>query len=132
MKKILSIVLGIALTLSAIALTSSCRKDINNAESLVGTTWVAQDGSDVYTLTFPTSTEFRITEEGNDWIATGLFIITGNKTGLTGSHITLTLEPGSHWIDYDTNRSVSGVFVSESKIKFESEDITFNRVVLDK
>ena len=131
MKKILSIVLGVVLTLSAIALTSSCRKDINNAESLVGTTWVAQEGSDVYTLTFPTSTEFRITEEGNDWIATGNFIITGNKTSLTGSHITLTLDFGSHWVD-DEFAPLTGVFVSESKIKFESENITFNRVVLDK
>ena len=130
MKKVLSIVLGVVLTLGAIALTSSCRKDINNAESLVGTTWVAEDGSAVYTLTFPTSTEFRVTEEGNDWIATGKFIITGNKTSLTGSHITLTLDLGSHWVD-DEFAPLTGVFVSESKIKFEDydENIIFIRAL---
>lgn len=124
-------VLGVALTLSAIALTSSCRKDINNAEALVGTTWVATDGEDVFTLSFPSSTEFRVVEDGSNWIATGLFIITGNKSSLTGSHITLTLQPGSHWYDEDT-APVTGVFVSESKINFENEDLIFNRVLLDK
>jgi hypothetical protein len=130
MKKILSIVLGVALTLSAIALTSSCRKDINNAESLAGTTWTGEEYGDTFTLTFPTSTEFRITEEESNWIATGVFIITGNKTSLTGSHITLTLDLGSHWIDGETN-PITGVFVSESKIKFEDDDesIIFNRVL---
>ena len=130
MKKILSIVLGIALTLSAIALTSSCRKDINNAESLVGTTWIGEEYGDTYTLTFPTSTEFRITEEGSNFIATGTFIITGNKTSLTGSHITLTLDLGSHWVDDDV-APITGVFVSESRMKFEDDDenIIFNRVV---
>ena len=128
MKKILSIVLGVVLTLGAIALTSSCRKDIDNAQSLVGSYWLCQDGLDTYELTFPSATEFKVVEIGNNWVATGMFIITGNKTSLKDSHITLTLGIGQKWIDGDS-MPLTGKFESESKINFEAEDVIFIRSI---
>ena len=127
MKKILSIVLGVVLTLSAIALTSSCKKDIDNAQSLVGTSWVCQDGLDVYHLTFPSASEFKVVRVGDNRVVTGVFIITGNKTTLTGSHITFT--PNGEWMDGNT-KVVIGKFESESKLEIDSEDMTFIRSIL--
>ena len=127
MKKILSIVLGVVLTLGAIALTSSCKKDIDNAQSLVGTKWVCQDGLDIYNLTFPSASEFKVVRIGDNEVVTGVFIITGNKTTLTGSHITFT--PNGRWIDGDTKILV-GKFESESKLEIDSEDMTFIRSLL--
>ena len=43
MKKIIAIIASVALAVTAIALTSSCQKDINNAKSLIGTLWICQD-----------------------------------------------------------------------------------------
>ena len=128
MKKILSVVLGVVLTLGAIALTSSCKKDIDNAQSLVGSTWTAQDGEDTYVLTFPSATEFRIVMSGSNWIATGLFVITGNKPSLTGSYITLTPGAGQTWIDGEIV-PLTGKFESESKIKFDEDDMVFIRTL---
>lgn len=121
MKKFVSIVLGVVLTLGAVALTSSCKKDINNAESLAETLWVAQDGTDIYQLTFLTSTEFKMVQLGNNQVAKGVFIITGNKTTLTGSHITLTLTAGQKWLDGGMMPLI-GKFESENKIRFDEFD----------
>jgi hypothetical protein len=126
MKKFITVVLGVILTLGAIALTSSCKKDIDNAQALVGSIWVAQDGADVYRLSFTSSTEFRITREGDNKIVTGVFIITGNKSTLAGSHITFS--PNGTWMDGDEG-ALSGKFESESKLRIESEDLTFIRSV---
>ena len=130
MKKFVSIILGVVLTLGAVALTSSCKKDIDNAKSLVGTTWTATDELEgTYTLTFPSAVEFRITLEGNNWIGEGAFVITGSSSSkLTGCNITLTLEPGIEWID-GSILPISGVFQSESKIYFAEDDMTFTRVL---
>ena len=128
MKKILSIALGVVLTLGAIALTSSCKKDITNAESLVGTEWVCTDVEGTFHLTFPSASEFRVVLEGSNWVAPGFFIITGNKASLTGSHITLTLSPGCTWIDGET-APIIGKFESESSIYFGDDDMTFRRAL---
>jgi hypothetical protein len=129
MKKIIAIIASVALAVTAIALTSSCQKDINNAKSLVGTTWTATDVEGTYTLTFPSAVEFRITLEGNNWIGEGAFVITGSSSSkLTGCNITLTLEPGIEWID-GSILPISGVFQSESKIYFAEDDMTFTRVL---
>lgn len=126
MKRFISVVLGVIITLGAIALTSSCKKDIDNAQALVGSIWDAQDGADVYRLSFTSSTEFKVTREGDNRIVTGVFIITGNKSTLAGSHITFS--PNSTWMDGEDG-PLSGKFESESKLRIESEDITFNRSV---
>ena len=124
MKKIFYVVLGVVLTLGAVALTSSCKKDIDNAESLVGSLWTCQDDGDVYELTFPSSSEFKIIRTGDNRVVKGIFIITGNKTSLTGSYITFS--PYDEWMDGDDD-SITGKFESESKLVINSEDMTFTR-----
>lgn len=128
MKKIISIVLGVVLLLGAVALTSSCKKDIANAKSLVGSTWTGKDGTDIYTLTFPSSTDFRIVLNGSNFVVNGTFIITGEKPTLTGSDILLTPNAGIVWADGETD-PISGVFVSESLLQIYDEKMTFERVV---
>lgn len=129
MKKFVSIILGVVLTLGAIALTSSCQKDIDNAKSLVGTTWTATDVEVTYTLTFPSAAEFNISQNGGIFEVEGAFIITGSSSSkLTGCNITLTLNPGIEWID-GTIHPIIGVFQSEDKIYFAEDNITFTRVL---
>jgi len=125
MKKILSVILSAVLILGAIALTSSCKKDTLST-SLKGSTWICQDFTGTYTLTFPSANEFKITIEGNDFVAVGAFGISGNKTSLKGSTITFTLAPNTYWIDGETN-AITGTFESESKLVIESEDMVFLR-----
>lgn len=129
MKKFVSIILGVVLTLGAIALTSSCQKDIDNAKSLVGTTWTATDVEATYTLTFPSAVEFNISLNGSIFEVEGAFVITGSSSSkLTGCNITLTLEPGIEWID-GAIHPITGVFQSEDKIYFAEDNITFTRVL---
>jgi len=120
MKKFLSILLGSVITVTAIALTSSCQKDIDNAKSLIGTEWVCATGEITYTLTFPTSTTFKMTpsaagREFQDY--TGVFIIAGAKSSLTGSAITLT--PDSKWWE-DEKETYVGEFKSETRLVVET------------
>ena len=127
MKKFLSILLSVALTVTAIALTSSCKKDIDNAKSLVGSTWVCSTTEITYTLTFPSSTTFKMTAEakGHEFPDyTGVFIIVGNKSSLTGSTITLT--PDTKWWEEEKETAV-GEFKSESKLVIDT--MVFERVV---
>ena len=116
MKKFLSILLGVALTVTAIALTSSCKKDIDNAKSLVGTTWICTADGITYTLTFPSSSTFKMTAEatGREFPTySGVFIIAGSKAGtLTGCVITLT--PDTKWWE-EEKETVVGEFKSDSK-----------------
>ena len=127
MKKFFAILLGVVLTVATIALTSSCKKDIDNAKSLVGTTWVCTADGYTYTLTFPSSTTFKMTAEaeGREFPEyKGVFIIVGNKSSLTGSSITLT--PDSKWWEEEKETAV-GEFKSESKLVLET--MVFERVV---
>lgn len=128
MKKILSIVLGVVLTLGAVALTSSCKKDIDNAESLVGTVWLCQDGLDTYEMTFPTATEFKVFRYNDSKSVKGVFIITGNKPTLTGSTITLT--PNGSWMDGDLLPLI-GKFESETKLVVDDngDKLTFTKTI---
>jgi len=127
MKKFISVILGVVLTLGAIALTSSCKKDVKNASSLEGTTWFSTEGA--ITLSFTSASEFRMTVQGEDFIATGTFIITGNKSSLTGSNITFALVPGTTWFDGESTEPITGLFESESKLVIDDGDIVFNRVL---
>ena len=52
MKKFLVILAGVIIAALTLSLTTSCKKDIDLAKSLIGTTWEAQDGTDSYILTF--------------------------------------------------------------------------------
>jgi len=114
MKKFLAFLIGAALTVTAIALTSSCKKDIDNAKSLVNTTWIAQTGGITYTLTFTSTTEFKIAGDGREY--KGIYIITGAKDSLAGSTITLT--PVDDWGEMDWETGL-GKFETETKLVIE-------------
>ena len=130
MKKFFAILIGAVLTVVTVALTSSCKKDIANAESLVGTEWVCETSSSTFTLTFPTSSTFKFTETEKGVepeINKGGFIIFGNKPSLTGSSITLT--PHTKWYEEELE-TVDGEFKSESKLVLDfGKKYDFERVV---
>ena len=122
MKKFISILVGVVLTLGAVALTSSCQKDINNAQSLVNTSWMAREGTTVYTLTFKSTSDFEMdvlsASKHNSY--KGTFIITGNKPSLTDSNIVLGFD--STW----TEDWSSGYFKSDSQLVLSS--VVFTKV----
>ncbi len=130
MKKFFAILVGAVLTVTTIALTSSCKKDIANAESLVGTEWVCETALSTFTLTFPTSSSFKFTETAKGIepeVYNGTFIIFGNKSSLSGSSITLT--PTTKWYEEDL-ATVVGEFKSESKLVLDfGKKYDFERVV---
>ena len=130
MKKFFATLVGAVLTVTTIALTSSCKKDIANAESLVGTEWVCETALSTFTLTFPTSSSFKFTETAKGIepeVYNGTFIIFGNKSSLTGSSITLT--PTTKWYEEDL-ATVVGEFKSESKLVLDfGKKYDFERVV---
>lgn len=117
MKKFIAILVGAVLTLGAIALTSSCQKDINNAKALVGSTWAGVSNSREYNLTFTSSTDFEMevfTLPMTRNIYRGSFIVSGSKDSLTGSNIALAFD--SSWKeDWST-----GYFKSESELVLNS------------
>ena len=130
MKKFFAILVGAVLTVTTIALTSSCKKDIANAESLIGTEWVCETALSTFTLTFPTSSSFKFTETAKGIepeVYNGTFIIFGNKSSLSGSSITLT--PTTKWYEEDL-ATVVGEFKSESKLVLDfGKKYDFERVV---
>ena len=119
MKKFFAILQGVVLTESAIALTSSCKKDIDNAKSLVNTTWIAQTDGYTYELTFTSTTEWKMTGNGKQY--EGVYVITGLKDSLTGCEIILT--PVGEWIDDDETNF--GKFESETKLVIDN--VIFNK-----
>lgn len=127
MKKIFAALVSVALMVTAVAFTSSCAKDIANAESLVGTIWIYQNQLDNYTyeLTFTSATEFKITSPKTSQEFTGVFILMGGKSGLTGTSITLT--PQASWMGYNAYTPINGKFESEKKLVIDG--MIFNRSV---
>ena len=113
MKKFIAILVGAVLTLGAIALTSSCQKDINNAKSLIDTKWMGTSDGYAFTLTFISQTKFemRRVKIGDEKVFTGTFVITGNQTSLKGSDITLAFD--GDW----TESWHSGSFVSDTEMR---------------
>lgn len=123
MKKFFAALVSVALMVTAVAFTSSCQKDINNAKSLIGTLWICQDqveGS-TYELTFTSTTDFKMTYNGAQQV-TGVYIIAGNMSSLAGSSIILT--PDDAWSGHE---SMSGKFETESKLVLDR--MIFNRSV---
>lgn len=125
MKKFFAILLGVVITVATIALTSSCKKDIDNAKSLVGTKWVCNVPGEgiTYTLTFTDQYSFKmnLTAEGRSFPEyKGTFVIFGNKPTLSGSTITLT--PGSKWwyVDDEDKVTFAGEFKSDKELDLET------------
>ena len=125
MKKILVVLLGVVLAAAALSLTS-CQKDIDNAKSLAGTTWIAvtakmtPETTHIITFKDQTNFELRISEFGeSDRVYDGTFVITGNKSSLTGSFVTfaaVSLEDGWGF----------GEFKSENKLVVNNIEFTRN------
>lgn len=129
MKKFLSILLGVVLVAGAVLVTSSCKKDIENAKALTGTVWEAGDTESLYYLiTFKDQTNFEMTYHsgGVDYLYKGVFIITGSKSGLTGCRITFTFDDE---IWESSNLWKTGEFTTEDS--FTMNNIVFTRF-LDK
>ena len=113
MKKILAILLGVALVAGALSLTS-CQKNVDNAKALVGTVWIAVDGADTYTLTFTKQMECQM--QINDRTPyNGTFIILGNKPSLKGSTIEAVF---TDW--KEMAEALLGEFKSEDELELNS------------
>lgn len=123
MKKFFAALVSVALMVTAVAFTSSCQKDINNAKSLIGTLWICHDSVEgtTYELTFTSTTDFKMTYNNSQQV-TGVYIITGNMSSLAGSSILLT--PDDAWSGHE---SMSGKFETESKLVLDR--MIFNRSV---
>lgn len=123
MKKIFAALVSVALMVTAVAFTSSCQKDINNAKSLIGTLWICHDSVEgtTYELTFTSTTDFKMTYNNSQQV-TGVYIIAGNMSSLAGSSIILT--PDDAWSGHE---SMSGKFETESKLVLDR--MIFNRSV---
>lgn len=123
MKKIFAALVSVALMVTAVAFTSSCQKDINNAKSLIGTLWICHDSVEgtTYELTFTSTTDFKMTYNNSQQV-TGVYIIAGNMSSLAGSSIVLT--PDDAWSGHE---SMSGKFETESKLVLDR--MIFNRSV---
>ena len=115
MKKFFAIFATVALLVTSAAITSSCQKDINNAKSLVGSSWVCNDKIDemVYELTFNSVTEFTLVISKTQQYK-GVYVLTGSTNGLTGATITVTIDGYSS----DTR---TGTFESESKLVLDNK-----------
>ena len=131
MKKFISIIVGVALTLGAVALTSSCQKDIANAKSLVGTTWTASvDGTD-YNIAFTSSATFDFSYIKGSLTAkaSGTFIITGEKPSLAGSSIVLTITNVLDPLELFDNNTSSGTFKTDTQLVLNGTgvEVAFNK-----
>lgn len=139
MKKFLSVALGIVLTLGAIALTSSCQKDIDKARSLIVSSWVSEKldvevGGTVYKdvsyrLYFSSEAEFTVSIDGMDADeVSGIYLIIGSKPRLTGN--TILFSPNDKWLD-GTDEPLVGTFSTESEliVIINEEEVKFERTV---
>jgi len=122
MKKILAILLGVALVAGALSLTS-CQKNVDNAKSLINTVWGAQDGADQYFLEFTSQMvcKMRINDRTP---YDGTFIILGNKPSLKGSTIEVVF---TNWTE--KVEALVGEFKSEDEL--ELDHMMFYRLPVD-
>lgn len=123
MKKILAILLGVALVAGALSLTS-CQKNVDNAKSLINTVWGAQDGSDQYFLEFTSQMgcKMRINDRSP---YEGTFIILGNKPSLKGSSIEVVFTDWAEKVE-----ALVGEFKSEDEL--DLDHMMFYRLPVDK
>ncbi len=122
MKKILAILLGVALVAGALSLTS-CQKNVDNAKSLINTVWGAQDGADQYFLEFTSQMgcKMRINDRSP---YEGTFIILGNKPSLKGSSIEVVFTDWSEKVE-----GLVGEFKSEDEL--DLDHMMFYRLPVD-
>lgn len=116
MKKFLVILASVIVAAVTLSLTTSCKKDIEKAKSLIGTTWVNAGNEISRTITFTSQTNFAMdTVEGDGTHKyTGIFIIAGDT-------ITMNFDGSSlgPW---------SGKFTSDNEMTIES--FVFKKLVL--
>jgi hypothetical protein len=122
MKKILAILLGVALVAGALSLTS-CQKNVDNAKSLINTVWGAQDGADQYFLEFTSQMgcKMRINDRSP---YEGTFIILGNKPSLKGSSIEVVFTDWAEKVE-----ALVGEFKSEDEL--DLDHMMFYRLPVD-
>ena len=122
MKKILAILLGVALVAGALSLTS-CQKNVDNAKALINTVWGAQDGADQYFLEFTSQMgcKMRINDRSP---YEGTFIILGNKPSLKGSSIEIVFTDWTEKVE-----ALVGEFKSEDEL--DLDHMMFYRLPVD-
>lgn len=122
MKKILAILLGVALVAGALSLTS-CQKNVDNAKALINTVWGAQDGADQYFLEFTSQMgcKMRINDRSP---YEGTFIILGNKPSLKGSSIEVVFTDWTEKVE-----ALVGEFKSEDEL--DLDHMMFYRLPVD-
>ena len=123
MKKILAILLGLALVAGALSMTS-CQKNVDNAKSLINTVWGAQDGADQYFLEFTSQMgcKMRINDRTP---YDGTFIILVEKPSLKGSTIEIAFTDWKEKVE-----GLEGEFKSEDEL--ELDHMMFYRLPVDK
>lgn len=119
MKKFFSILAVVVLAIATVSLTSSCKKDIEKAKSLIGTSWSGLSSPNLYTIKFNSQTEFEmdVTGSGN-YHYSGTFIVTGD-------YFTLSFIGGTPFI----HSSAEGKFLYNPD-RLSIENIVFNRNLL--
>ena len=115
MKKALLILASLIIAVATVSLTTSCKKDIEKAKSLIGTSWTGQSGLNVYTINFKSQFDFEMYVDGTGhYHYSGSFIIAGDT-------ISLTYNSG----DWDSDWK-SGKFLDDNRM--EINHIVFTRV----
>lgn len=118
MKKFLVILASVIVAAFTLSMTTSCKKDVDLAKSLVGTSWYASEGTDSYKLIFDTDKKCTMNvfdKLGGQKQYGGAFVLTGAKNSLVGENITVTLE--NRWDDIDV---LTGEFTSETTLRLNN------------
>ena len=84
MKKFFAFFAVVVMALSVASLTTSCKKDIETAKSLAGTTWYnltyTAGAYDLYTLKFTSKDNFELDMTGSKTMhGSGTFVVAGSK-----------------------------------------------------
>ena len=113
MKKLLLILASVIIAVATVSLTTSCKKDIEKAKSLIGTQWVSAGISGTYTLKFLTQYEFEMKVVGDGTRSyQGTFIITGD-------YFTLTYNDSSWGTDWK-----DGKFIDDNRLTLNNYEFT--------
>ena len=83
MKKINFLLVGLITLISFSAITTSCNKDDDDKNSLVGTTWVATGGGDTFTFIFTSETTVTVKYTDNGYNQTFYMTYTYNHPNVT-------------------------------------------------
>ena len=136
MKRIFTFLAVAVMALAVVSLTSSCKKDIETAKSLAGTTWYnvsfpqASVVADVYTLKFTSQSKFELDMTGSKTLhGSGTFIVSGSNVVFSFNQSVFD------WIDWTSGGellyangvidrvTINGYVFSKEMPKIDPEDL---------